>query len=63
MNLSLEQEFQKRVFAERVQELSKEQAQELAIELYKQIMLKENMYKDFIKNELGFGHSRKKSGQ
>ncbi len=63
MNLSLEQEFQKRVFAERVQELSKEQAQELAIELYKQIMLKENLYKDFIKNELGFGPSRKKSGQ
>ena len=53
--LSLEQEFKQRRFADRVKTLSREQIEELSIELYRQIMLKENMYKALIKEEWGIG--------
>ena len=53
--LSLEQEFKQRRFSDRVKTLSREQIEELSIELYRQIMLKENMYKALIKEEWGIG--------
>ena len=49
--LSLEQEFQLEKFAAQVQHLSREQAQELLIELHRQMMMKEKMYQHFLLHE------------
>jgi len=49
--LSLEQEFQLKKFAAQVQHLSHEQAQELLIELHRQMMIKEKMYQHFLLHE------------
>ncbi|PSO52319.1 MAG: NblA-related protein [Cyanobacteria bacterium QH_8_48_120] len=51
--LSLEQEFDVRSFETQVQRMSREQAQEFLVKLYEQMMLRENMYKEFIKHEWG----------
>jgi len=48
--LSLEQEFNLRIFADQVRTLSLEQAQDLSIELYRKMMLKDNMYEDLLKD-------------
>ena len=53
MNLSLEQEFSLRSFTEEVRRMSREQAQEFLIKLREQMMLRENMYQDFLKQEWG----------
>ncbi|WP_088240638.1 NblA/ycf18 family protein [Calothrix rhizosoleniae] len=50
---SLEQDFNLRLFADQVQTLSLEQAQDLSIELYRQMMLKDNMYEELIKDYWG----------
>ena len=49
--LSIEQEFQLKKFAAQVQHLSREQAQELLIELHRQMMVKEKMYQHFLLHE------------
>ena len=49
--LSLEQEFQLKKFAAQVQHLSRQQAQELLIELHRQMMIKEKMYQHFLLHE------------
>ena len=49
--LSLEQEFQLEKFAAQVQHLSREQAQELLIELHRQMMIKDKMYQHFLLHE------------
>jgi hypothetical protein len=46
--LSMEQQFNHRLFVDCVQELSLEQAQDLAIQLHKQMMYKDNLYKEII---------------
>lgn len=53
VELSLEQEFNLRSFADQVQYMSREQAQDFLVNLYKQMMVKETMYKEFIKHEWG----------
>ncbi len=53
VELSLEQEFNLRSFADQVQHMSREQAQDFLVNLYKQMMLKETMYKHFLKHEWG----------
>ena len=53
VELSLEQELKQRRFADRVKTLSKEDIEKLAIELYKQMMLKENIYQALVKEEWG----------
>ena len=50
-SLSLEQEFSHRVFAERVQQLSCEEAQELLVQMHKQILYKDNLYKELLLNQ------------
>lgn len=50
-NLSLEQEFQLKTFANQVQKMSREQAQEFLVELHQQMMIKEKLYRHFIKQE------------
>ena len=49
--LSIEQEFQLKKFAAQVQHLSREHAQELLIELHRQMMIKEKMYQHFLLHE------------
>lgn len=45
-NLSLEQKLQQRIFSDRVKQLSREEAQELLIQMNQQIMIKENLYRE-----------------
>ncbi len=52
-NLSLEQEFSLKKIATQTQSLSQQQAQELIVELQRQIMIKDNLYKQLIKQEWG----------
>lgn len=46
--LSMEQEFNHRVFASRVKEISREEAHTLLIQLHEQMLLKDNIYKQLI---------------
>lgn len=51
--LSLEQQFSIRSFQTQVEQMSREQAQDFLIKLYEQMMVRENMYKQFLKHEWG----------
>lgn len=51
--LSLEQEFNLRRFADLVKTLSSEQAKDLSIELYQRMMLKDNLYEELLKDYWG----------
>jgi hypothetical protein len=57
MKLSLEQQFNIRSFETQVQKMSHEQAQEFLIKLYEHMVWKENMYKEFIKQQWGLDQS------
>ena len=48
--LSLEQKFNLRTFADLVQTLSSEEAQGLSIELYRRMMLKDNLYQELLRD-------------
>lgn len=52
-NLSLEQEFNLKVFAEQVQKLTPEQAKEFLVELNRQMMIKDNLYRDLLRQYMG----------
>lgn len=51
--LSLEQQFSLRSFETQVDRMSHEQAQDFLVKLYEQMMLRETMYKHFLKHEWG----------
>jgi UDP-galactopyranose mutase len=51
--LTLEQEFGIRSFADQVQNLSQEQAQQYLIDLYRQMIVKETFYKEFLAKQWG----------
>ncbi|RCJ41889.1 phycobilisome degradation family protein [Nostoc minutum NIES-26] len=51
IELSLEQEFSLRVFADQVQQLSNEQAKEFLLMLYQQMMMREKTYQELLKQE------------
>ena len=51
--LSMEQAFNQRRFSDQVRHLSLEQAQELLIELNKQMMIKDNLYKKLLQPHFG----------
>jgi hypothetical protein len=53
MNLSLEQQFSLRSFENQVERMSREQAQDFLIQLYEQMIVRENMYKHFLKHQWG----------
>ena len=55
IELSLEQKFSIRSFETQVQKMSREQAQEFLVKLYEQMMMRETMYKEFLKHEWGLG--------
>jgi hypothetical protein len=51
VELTLEQEFNLRHFTATVQKMSCEQAQEFLIEQHKQMMIRETLYRELIKQE------------
>ncbi|BAZ46228.1 phycobilisome degradation protein [Chondrocystis sp. NIES-4102] len=48
--LSLEQQFKLKVLQEQVQSLSKEQAQEYLLEMFRQMMVKDNLVKNLLRD-------------
>ncbi len=50
-SLSLEQKLTHRVFAERVKQLSRQEAQELLVQLHKHMLYKDNLYKQLSLNQ------------
>ena len=50
MELSLEQEFNQTSFTKQVQQMSRKEAQEFALKLYEEMMLRESRYKDLLRN-------------
>ena len=48
--LTLEQQFKLQVLKEQVAGLSKEQAQEYLLEMFRQMMVKDNLVKQLLKN-------------
>ena len=48
--LSLEQQFKLKVLQEQVEGLTKEQAQEYLLEMFRQMMIKDNLVKHLLKN-------------
>jgi hypothetical protein len=53
IQLSLEQQFSLRSFETQVANMSREQAQDFLVKLYEQMIVRENMYKEFIKHQWG----------
>ena len=51
VELSLEQKFSVRSFETQVKNMSHQQAQEFLVELYAQMLLRDNMYQEFIKHQ------------
>jgi hypothetical protein len=51
--LSLEQKFNLRSFETQVERMDLEQAQHFLVKLYEQMMLRESLYKHFLKQEWG----------
>ncbi|MEH1909463.1 NblA/ycf18 family protein [Nostoc sp.] len=51
IELSLEQEFSLRTFSDQVQQMSREQAQEFLLILYKQMIVREATYQEMLKHE------------
>jgi uncharacterized protein YaaW (UPF0174 family) len=53
VELSLEQQFNLRIFEDSVRQMSREQAQNFLIDLHEHMMLKDNMYKTLLKQDWG----------
>lgn len=53
IELSLEQQFNVRLFADKVQLMSHEQAQDVLIELHKQMLVREKVYQHLLKQQWG----------
>lgn len=54
-NMPLEQQFELRKFEEQVRQLSREEAQELLVDLRESMLLQANTFKDIIKESWGIG--------
>jgi hypothetical protein len=54
VELSIEQQFSLRAFSEQVKDLSQEQAQSFLVDMYRQMIVKEKMYQNFLRQGLGF---------
>jgi|GEM_PF-409094 len=51
-SLSIEQKLSQRIFSDRVQLLSHQETQDLLVEMHRQMMIKENLYKElFVSQE------------
>ncbi|MFZ4666398.1 MAG: NblA/ycf18 family protein [Prochlorotrichaceae cyanobacterium] len=56
-DLSLEQQFNLQAFKSQVSQMSQDQAQDFLVQLYEQMMVRETMYKKFLKHQWGIGPS------
>jgi Phycobilisome degradation protein nblA len=52
-DLSLEQQFNIRSFEHQVKDMSREQAQEFLVNMYRQMILQENSYRTLLKQQWG----------
>jgi hypothetical protein len=52
-DLSLEQKFNIRSFEHQVRDMSREQAQEFLVNMYRQMVLQENSYRNLLKHQWG----------
>lgn len=57
VELSIEQQFSIRSFETQVRQMSREQAQDVLIRLYEQMVAQDAMYKNLLKHEWGLGES------
>lgn len=55
VELTIEQQFLVKTFTDQVTRMSHEQAQDFLVKLYEQMMLRETMYKHFLKDSWGIG--------
>jgi hypothetical protein len=55
IELTLEQQFSLQSFKTQAERMSREQAQQFLIQLYEQMMLREAMYKHFLKHQWEIG--------
>lgn len=53
VELTLEQQFSIRSFESQVQQMSREQAQDFLVKLYEQMIMRETMYRHFLKHQWG----------
>ena len=53
IELSLEQQFSIRSFETQVEHMSHEQAQQFLVQLYRQMMMREETYKNLLKHQWG----------
>ena len=53
IKLSLEQQFTLHSFANEVEKMSREQAQDFLVQLYREMLVRENLYKDTLKHQWG----------
>ena len=60
--LSLEQKFSLRSFETQVSKMSREQAQKFLVKLYEQMMMRETMYRHFLKHEWGVSSNGQYNG-
>jgi hypothetical protein len=60
--LSLEQQFALRSFADQVDRMSHEQAQEFLVKLYEQMMIRDTLMKELIKKDWGLAEPPTLSG-
>jgi hypothetical protein len=51
LQLTLEQQFNLRSFESDVSKMSREQAQQFLVKLYEQMIIRETLYKKFLKHE------------
>ena len=55
VQLSLEQQFQLRSFETQVNKMSREQAQQFLVKMFEQMIMRETMYKQFLRHEWNIG--------
>ncbi|MBD1838766.1 NblA/ycf18 family protein [Coleofasciculus sp. FACHB-64] len=53
IELSLEQEFSLISFADQVQHMSREQAQQFLVQLHKQMIIRDTIYQNLLKHQWG----------
>lgn len=51
--LSLEQDLNQRLFSDQVQQMSREQAQAVLVQLHEEMMIRENLYREILKDAWG----------
>lgn len=56
VQLSLEQQFKLQSFVTQVKNMSREQAQDFLVQLYEQMIVRETLYKELLKEEWGIGN-------